>query len=168
MIHPCNHYIPIATSGTLSRRQLEALTLSGRIASLPMSGNNTLAPKNLSRNGSSESSFGSLRHSDAVNLARLTLSELGAISLPSTVGTFRQLDDDRVVKVGIPGVADIIACYHGRFVAVEVKVARDIQRKTQKPFQTAIERAGGIYILARFTGRADGRETIKEALANVR
>ena len=50
---------------------------------------------------------------------------------------------------GVPGQADIIGCYHGRFVAIEVKTATGRQRPEQRDWQGAIEAAGGVYILAR-------------------
>lgn len=105
-----------------------------------------------------------LRHSDAVNRIRLELSDMGAISIPYTVGAFRQLEADRVVKVGVPGVADVLACHRGRFVACEIKVGPDRQRPEQKNFQAAIEAQGGIYVLARFDDKQDGVETLRRAL----
>jgi hypothetical protein len=106
-----------------------------------------------------------LRHSDAVNAIHLAVSDMGGITVPYTVGMFRQVDPPhRLVKVGRPGVADILACIDGRFVAIEVKVGRDTQRQTQKPFQRAVEANGGIYVLARFTATEDGVETLRRAV----
>lgn len=106
-----------------------------------------------------------LKHSDACNRIRLAISDMGGISVPYTVGMFRQIDPPyRIVKVGKPGVSDVLACIRGRFVAVEVKVGSDTQRKTQKPFQAAIEAQGGIYVLARFSETEDGVETLRRAL----
>jgi hypothetical protein len=104
-----------------------------------------------------------MKHSDALNKVRLALSDMGAISLPQTVGMFTS--GERPVRIGLPGTADIIACHRGRFVAVEVKVDRDRQRPDQANFQAAIEDAGGIYVLAWFTDRLDGVETLKKALS---
>ena len=106
-----------------------------------------------------------MRHSDAVNRVRLALSDMGAISVPYTIGSFRPLDSDRVVKIGIPGVADVLACHRGRAVAVEVKVGRDAHRENQRNFKAAWEAQGGIHVLARFTDEIDGVATLKEALA---
>ena len=50
---------------------------------------------------------------------------------------------------GMPGQADILGCYHGRFIAIEVKTATGRQRPEQRDWQHAIEMAGGVYILAR-------------------
>lgn len=62
-------------------------------------------------------------------------------SLPSRTG--------RVVKFGLVGSPDIIGCYRGRFVGIEVKSSTGKQREAQINFQRAFERSGGLYILAR-------------------
>jgi hypothetical protein len=106
-----------------------------------------------------------VRHSDCCNRIRLAISELGGLSVPYTVGLFRTLEDERRVKVGREGVADILACIGGRFVAVEVKVDRDRQRPDQIAFQRAIEAASGLYVLAKFSDKEDGVATLREAVA---
>ena len=55
----------------------------------------------------------------------------------------------RVVSFGVPGCPDIIGCYRGRFIGIEVKAPKGRQSDQQIKFQAAVERAGGIYILAR-------------------
>jgi hypothetical protein len=47
------------------------------------------------------------------------------------------------------GVADLIGCYNSRFFAVECKSAKGEQSRAQAEFQASVERAGGIYCLAR-------------------
>ncbi len=47
------------------------------------------------------------------------------------------------------GTADISATIAGRSVKIEVKVGRDRQSEAQKAYQAAVERAGGIYFIAR-------------------
>lgn len=47
------------------------------------------------------------------------------------------------------GSADISGTITGRSVKIEVKVKRDIQSQAQKDYQQAIEKAGGIYYIAR-------------------
>jgi hypothetical protein len=64
------------------------------------------------------------------------------------VGKFR-LDTGRVISFGVAGCPDIIGCYKGRFVGIEVKTPKGRQSDQQINFQAAVERAGGIYILAR-------------------
>jgi hypothetical protein len=50
----------------------------------------------------------------------------------------------------INGVADIIgALPGGRFLAVECKSARGRQTLAQRAFQEAVEKRGGLYVLAR-------------------
>ena len=50
---------------------------------------------------------------------------------------------------GRAGQADIIGCYWGLYFEIEVKTASGRQRPEQKDRQSAIEAAGGCYILAR-------------------
>ena len=47
-----------------------------------------------------------------------------------------------------PGDPDMVACYRGRYVAIEAKTPGGRQRYEQKDRQREIEAAGGIYILA--------------------
>ena len=102
-----------------------------------------------------------MNHAAACNLVRLAVSEMGGICLPYTTGGFRD-ETGRLVKVGLPGASDLVACINGRFYGIEVKVGRDRQRLAQKKFQAAVERAGGKYVLARFP--SPGVEALKEAV----
>lgn len=77
----------------------------------------------------------------------------------------RRKSGKRVVRFATPGCADIIGLMearrvkgfdgaikyedHGRFLAIEVKSARGKQSLAQHSFQQAVERSGGLYILAR-------------------
>ncbi len=54
-----------------------------------------------------------------------------------------------IIRANVPGCADILACYRGRFIAIEVKTERGRQSQQQRRFQAAVERAGGLYVLAR-------------------
>lgn len=54
----------------------------------------------------------------------------------------------RVVKFNVKGTPDIIGCYRGRAVGIETKSTTGRQRVEQRNFQTAWEKADGIYILA--------------------
>jgi hypothetical protein len=105
-----------------------------------------------------------LKHSDACNEIHLAVSALGGVSVPCTVGKFRRLYSDDVVKIGIPGTSDVLACINGKFYGIEVKVDRDRQRPEQATFQAAVERAGGVYVLAKFDHKNDGVEILKGAL----
>lgn len=53
------------------------------------------------------------------------------------------------VSLGPPGISDIVGLIEGRSVFVEVKTDIGRQRTGQAAFQRAIEKAGGIYIVAR-------------------
>lgn len=47
------------------------------------------------------------------------------------------------------GVSDLVAVIKGKFVGVEIKVGSDKQRPMQLKFQLRVEKAGGIYIIAK-------------------
>jgi Holliday junction resolvase len=53
------------------------------------------------------------------------------------------------VKGAPKGTADIIACYHGRFLAIEVKDTNGKLSQAQVKFSVAVIHAGGLYIVAR-------------------
>jgi hypothetical protein len=82
----------------------------------------------------------------------------------STTG--RMLDNTKVVKdalgfsrkigsvnwikgTGTNGSADISATIKGKSVKIEVKIGKDRQSEAQKVYQQNIERAGGIYMIAK-------------------
>lgn len=53
------------------------------------------------------------------------------------------------VRFGKKGMADIVCCVNGRFVAIEVKTEDGEQTLAQREWQEGVERAGGVYVLAR-------------------
>lgn len=57
--------------------------------------------------------------------------------------------DKWITGQGTTGSADISATIAGRSVKIEVKIGRDKQRKEQLEYQQAIERAGGMYVIAK-------------------
>lgn len=57
--------------------------------------------------------------------------------------------DGRLVRIGTPGRADIRVCAHGLFIEIEAKSPTGRQTPAQKAWQGYVERAGGIYVLAR-------------------
>jgi hypothetical protein len=78
------------------------------------------------------------------------------------VGVFRAMDNpDRIVKVGVPGMADsgmvvavvvtpeMVGKTIGVMVQPEYKTAKGRQREAQKDWQAAVEKRGGIYRLVR-------------------
>ncbi len=50
---------------------------------------------------------------------------------------------------GTKGSADISATIKGRSVKIEVKYGKDRQSEYQKAYQQSIERAGGVYVIAK-------------------
>lgn len=72
----------------------------------------------------------------------------GLLVWRQNVGKFK-LETGRMISFGVPGCPDIIGCFRGRFIGIEVKTPAGRQSDQQKHFQAAVERAGGIYILAR-------------------
>lgn len=53
------------------------------------------------------------------------------------------------VQLGPPGISDIVGLIQGRSVFVEVKTDTGKQRTGQEAFQRAVEKAGGLYLVAR-------------------
>ena len=47
------------------------------------------------------------------------------------------------------GTADISATINGKSVKIEVKFGKDRQSEVQKDYQNSVERAGGVYFIAR-------------------
>lgn len=59
-----------------------------------------------------------------------------------------KMANGRFVSFGVKGAPDIVCCIKGKFVGIEVKRTGGKQSVEQKLFQQALERSGGIYILA--------------------
>ncbi|OOY22505.1 hypothetical protein BMI91_19680 [Thioclava sediminum] len=78
-------------------------------------------------------------------------------------GVAKSMDGKRTIRFGIPGQPDIQGVLYGLWIGIEVKTATGKQRDVQKRFQAAVERAGGIYIVARSPDEAILQ--IKECLA---
>lgn len=53
------------------------------------------------------------------------------------------------VQLGPTGISDVVGALLGLSVFIEVKTATGTQRKGQKAFQQAVEKAGGLYLVAR-------------------
>jgi hypothetical protein len=88
-----------------------------------------------------------VKHGDLVNEILLELSPHG-LAWSNNTGALKNIEG-RLIRYGLPGSSDIIACLKGRFVGIECKVGKDIVRKNQHDFATAVSVAGGIYIAAR-------------------
>lgn len=91
------------------------------------------------------------------------------------VGVFRSMDDPtRIIKVGTPGEADTVGVFSltitpemvgktiGVAIAPEFKAAKGRQSDVQKLWQSAFEKRGGIYVVAR------SPEDINEAIEKTR
>jgi hypothetical protein len=53
------------------------------------------------------------------------------------------------VRFGLPGMADIGGILDSTAYEIEIKTLKGIQSEAQKNWQRAVEKAGGVYILAR-------------------
>ena len=108
-------------------------------------------------------------HSDGVNMVREALSKHG-VTVPYTVGNFRRIDSERVIKVGKSGVADTLFCPRktGRFIGVETKVTdTDSQRQKQKDFERILTANGGLYLIADFRKGRPGVENLLKDLVEL-
>lgn len=85
---------------------------------------------------------------DAIRLALGTTT--GLVLWRNNCGVLPMPDGKRIrFGVGNPGGADLIGCYCGRFLAVEIKTATGKQTEEQRTFQRCVERNGGIYLMPR-------------------
>jgi hypothetical protein len=73
----------------------------------------------------------------------------GALFWRQNTGVFRSLSGREIVRCGVPGMADIGGCYLGKHVEIEVKTDKGRLSPAQKRWKMAVERAGGIWVLAR-------------------
>lgn len=89
-----------------------------------------------------------MTHADLVNKLLLAVSPMG-LAWSNATGAAKV--DGRMLRYGLPGSADILACVGGRMFGIEAKVGRDAWRPKQRAFAEALTRAGGTYILARST-----------------
>jgi hypothetical protein len=83
------------------------------------------------------------------DLMRLILIEVSKHGMCWENNTGAALVGGRYIRFGLKGSSDILACVKKIFVGIEVKVGRDRTSADQKKFGAALERAGGIYIVAR-------------------
>lgn len=61
----------------------------------------------------------------------------------------RQINGRWTRSHSLRGTADIHATFAGRTIAIEVKIGKDRQSEAQKAYQERIERAGGVYFIAK-------------------
>jgi hypothetical protein len=66
------------------------------------------------------------------------------------IGFQRKIGSGKYIKgTGTNGTADISATIKGKSVKIEVKIGKDRQSDAQKKYQADIERAGGLYWIAK-------------------
>ena len=66
------------------------------------------------------------------------------------LGNQKKIGSGKYIKgSGTKGSADISATIKGRSIKIEVKIGKDRQSEAQVEYQKAIERAGGIYFIAK-------------------
>lgn len=104
-----------------------------------------------------------MTHGDLVNKLLLAVSPLG-LAWSNNTGALKA--DDRMIRYGLPGSSDILACIDGRMIGIEAKVGRDEWRKKQRDFAAALTRAGGVYILARSTD-GTGEDAVSHAMEQI-
>jgi hypothetical protein len=81
--------------------------------------------------------------------------------LKAVLDLFRRLP---VLTAGIEGGPDIQGSLHGLWIGIEMKSKTGRQRESQARFQRAVEKAGGIYIIARSAEQAI--QCLEQALAD--
>jgi hypothetical protein len=64
-------------------------------------------------------------------------------------GTYNAKRDRYMSFKGTAGAPDLVACVKGLYVGIELKAPGRTQSLYQKDFQQRIEKAGGIYLIAR-------------------
>ena len=68
----------------------------------------------------------------------------------------------KVIKANRSGVADLLVCYQGKFIAVEVKSEFGVVSPLQKYHAELVQKAGGISIVG--YGASDASEKILKEL----
>ena len=86
--------------------------------------------------------------SDVLAETMLALSRIGALVMRNNSGALRDAHG-RLVRFGMKGSADILACYQGRFVAVECKREGKRPSPDQVRYAVAVRNAEGIYVVVR-------------------
>lgn len=69
--------------------------------------------------------------------------------IPTPIRRGRQIVGLRRADPHTLGIPDILACYQGRLIGIEVKTDTGRQRPDQEAWQEKVETAGGLYLLAR-------------------
>jgi hypothetical protein len=86
--------------------------------------------------------------SDLLAAIREALVRCGCTCWRNNTGVATYAESKVRYGLGV-GSADLVGIYKGRFIAVEVKAEKGRQSPEQKAWQACVERAGGLYVLAR-------------------
>jgi hypothetical protein len=88
---------------------------------------------------------------DFLREATLWLAERNVFEWRNNTGVAVNKETGQFVRFGIPGGSDLLVVVppFGRFLGVETKAKLGRQSEKQKRFQRAVERAGGVYALAK-------------------
>jgi hypothetical protein len=105
-----------------------------------------------------------MTHADLVNRLLIAVSPFG-LAWSNNTGALKH--DGRMIRYGLPGSSDILACVNGKLFGIEAKVGRDAWRPKQRAFAEALNRAGGTYILARSTD-GTGDDAVAHTLEAIR
>lgn len=76
----------------------------------------------------------------------------GNFSRVNCIGTPRKNSSGQLIftpSTTKKGIADIIGCYRGKYIAIEIKIGADRQSKEQIEEQRDVINAGGVYIIAK-------------------
>jgi len=73
----------------------------------------------------------------------------GGLFWRQNVGVFRAMTHHETIRCGVPGMADIGGMYQGKAIQIEVKTSNGRLSVEQKRWKNAVERAGGVFVLAR-------------------
>ena len=89
-------------------------------------------------------------HQDLVKQILLYLSSVDKCrAWENVTGTGYTMDLSRIISFGLKGSADILGCWDGKFIAIEVKTGNAVQTKQQRMFEQMINHCGGLYLVAR-------------------
>lgn len=73
----------------------------------------------------------------------------GFASRISNQGTFSRKLNRYIPATSRKGLADVIGCYKGKNLNIEIKIKKDVQSEHQKKIESEIIRSGGLYYIAK-------------------
>lgn len=88
-------------------------------------------------------------HETLVNDLLIALTALPETIFYRNASGVGKTPNGHYIRAGVLGGGDIMGGFKGRGVAIEVKTGLAVQRKSQKDFQRAWERAGCLYLVCR-------------------